>query len=159
MGWVTLTLRKESLRQSIHDGQSDDTRMSRTIRANSRQLSLDQTLKQNELQRLIKDAKEDTGYLALEEERKSMSVSDPGYEQWSEEFKQAQEDFQEAKVNLQDEYDIILQNLEEEATDREQRMSDQQVILEANLQAWNAELEAVNEAISSEIEAQKIKLG
>ena len=38
-------------------------------------------------------------------------------------------------------------------------MSDQQVILEANLQAWNAELEAVNEAISSEIEAQKIKLG
>lgn len=158
MGWVSLTLRKESIRESIQNGQLDDINLSRKIRQNSRQLSLDQTLAQNEMQRQINAAKDESGYQELQKQRKDMSVSDPDYENWSKEFSNAQEDFQELKTNIQAEFDIILQNLEEEATDKEQRMSDEQTILEANLEAWNQELQAVSEAISSNIESSKIKL-
>jgi len=154
MGWVSLSLRKQSLRQAINDTEMQDIALSRQLRSFQRQSSYDQTIFNNDKTQELRDAKE-----PLDEMRKNrLSVDDPNYEEWREQYEEAKEDYEAEKLNINDYYDDIMNELEEESSDTESRIVNEQDQLQVQLEAMRQELESVSEAISSDIQSTAIKL-
>ncbi len=154
MGWVTLTLRKQTLKSSINTAEFQDIQLSRKLRATQRHLSYDQSIYNADKSQELKDAK--SAYTNIKNQRPSVDSTE--YEQWKVDYANAQEEYNAQKQDIEDYYDGIMSELEDEAATEENRVQEEQTSLEAQLQAMNAELETVSEQISSDIDAQKIKL-
>ena len=154
MGWISLTLRRQSLQAAIQEHELRDIELSRQTRRVHRQLSYDQSIcdadKTSEL-RAIKES-----YIAIRDQRPDVSSDE--YQEWSQEYANAKEDYEAQKLDINDYYDGINEELETEATDEETRLQDEQTTLEAQLEAMRAELDTVKEQISSDIDSSKISL-
>ena len=165
MGWVTLTLRKLSLTESIQNGEMQNLNYSRRLRGIQRQLSFDKTVVMNDRQEEIELAKEDYDDWYDKKPEKTNEDGtenedyDKDYEEWSDTLRDKSEEYQDAKLDIETTYDIVLQNIEEAATELETDIQEQQTTLEANLESWRSELESINETISSDIKSSTIKLG
>lgn len=157
MGWITLSQTEVGLIKAINQGQMDDLNLSRQINQIKRELGLDQTFIQNEMEREIENEKQP--YLEVLELRDDLEVGTNEYNDWTIQYRAAQEAFLASKNDIMSEYDIILNNLEQEATDKEQIKADQQLLIEVSIESWQAELQNIGEAISSDIESQKPDLG
>ena len=155
MGWVTLALRKQTLQAEINSAEYQDIQLSRDLRRVQRHLSYDQSIYNADKAQELKDAKD--GYKTTRDARPS-NIDSKEYAEWEVKYKEAQEDYQEHKSQIEDYYDGIQQELEEDASLEEQAIQEEQAQLEAQLQAMRAELETINEQIKSDIDAQKISL-
>ena len=155
MGWVTLSLRKLSLRAEINALEMRDIQMSRQIRSIQKELSYEQSIFNKSKKEELFAAKQP--YLDMREERPD-GDDQQAYNEWSVEYSDAQRDYEERKQEINQYYDDMMQELEEEATDEETRLQEEQTVLEAQLEALRAEMETVSEQISSDIDSQKIKL-
>lgn len=153
MGWVSLLLRKQSLRQQINATQLEQMQLSRQLRSYQRESSYQTTIFNNDKADELRAAKE-----PLDEMRKNRpSVDSDEYKEWQQEYNDAKEDYEAQKVDINDYYDGIMNELEEESTDEETRIQTQQDELSATLEVLNAELQAVSEGISSDIQSTAVK--
>ncbi len=154
MSWVTLTLRKLTLRAEINSLELRDIQMSRQIRSIQRNLSYEQSVFNNSKKHELADAK--SSYLEIRDNRPETDSEE--YADWQLDYSAAREDYEAQKQDINDYYDDILSELEEAATDEETRMQEEQTTVEAQLEAMRGELETVNEQISSDIESSKLNL-
>ncbi len=154
MGWVTLTLRKQTLKACISDSQFRDIQLSRETRSIERHLAYDKSCYNSEKQRELADAK--SAYMDIRNKRPSIDSEE--YQQWKVEYAEAQEDYQAKKQDIQDYYDDLMEEIELEAKEEQDRIEDEKTTLEAELQAMQSELEAVSEQIKTDIDSSKITL-
>ena len=154
MGWVTLTLRKLTLRAEINSLELRDIQMSRQIRSVQRNLSYEQSVFNNNKKQELSTAKAE--YLEIRNNRPEIGSDE--YEQWKLDYSQAQEDYNAQKEDINSYYDDIMQELEEAASDEETRLQEEQTTLEAQLEAMRSELDVVSEQISSDIDSSKLNL-
>ena len=154
MGWVTLTLRKLTLRAEISSLELRDIQMSRQIRSVQRNLSYEQSVFNNNKKQELSAAKAD--YLEIRDNRPEVGSDE--YNEWQLEYSAAREDYEAQKQDINDYYDDIMNELEEAATDEETRLQEEQTTLEAQLEAMRSELETVSEQISSDIDSSKLNL-
>lgn len=154
MGWVSLLLRKQSLRESINNTEMQKIALSRQLRSYQRRASYEQTIFNNDKTQELRDAKEPLD--ALRESRPSVDSDE--YKEWQQEYMDAKEDYEAQKVDINDYYDQIMNEMEEESTDEESRITVEQDQLEAQLEHMNQELQSISEAISSDIQSTAIKL-
>ena len=155
MGWVSLTLRKLSLRESINSHELRDIQISRQMRSIHRALSYDQSVHTSAKKLELQEAKE--AILDLRD-RKPEDYGSNEYNEWYQEYTDAQTDYQEEKMNINEYYDEILNEIEEESTDEETILQEEQTSLEAQLESMRSEFDAVKEQISSDIENTTLKL-
>ena len=154
MGWVTLTLRKLTLRAEINSLELRDLQLSRKTRSIQRNLSYEQSIYNNSKQHELNAAK--SAYLEIRDNRPETDSAD--YADWQLDYSAAREDYEAQKQDINNYYDDILSELEEAATDEETRIQEEQTTLEAQLEAMRSELESVNEQISSDIDSSKLNL-
>ncbi len=153
MGWVSLLLRKQTLRQSINEHQMQKIALSRQLRSYQRQSSFDETVFNNDKSQELRAAKEPLD--ALRKERPNVDSDE--YKEWQQEYNDAKEKYESEKIDINDYYDGILNELEEEATDEETRITTEQDELQAQLDNMSQELEALSDAISTDIQNTALK--
>ncbi len=155
MGWVSLTLRKQSLQLAISDAEFRDIELSRKLRKCHRNLAYEQSVYNADKTRELNDAR--ATYTAMRNSRPS--VKSEGYAEWQNAYSDAKEDYEQQRNDIEDYYDGILEELERDATDEEDAINQERTTLEAQLEAMRTELEAVGEQISQDIQNGKLKLG
>lgn len=157
MGWVTLTLRKLTLRAEINNLELRDLQLSRELRRVHREKSYEQSVYNRAKKEELAAAKS-----ALDNIRNSKSsdweYGSNEYKQWQEQYALAKEDYEGQKLDINNYYDDLQNEMEEETTDKETEIQDEQTEIEAQLQAMRAELETVNDQIGSDVKDQAIKL-
>lgn len=149
MGWTTLTLRKAELRRDHAYYEQRNLQISREKRQITRQLHYEQTVYNNDKSQELRDAKADLD--ALRESRPS--TKDPGYSDWQQQYSDAKEDYEAQKVDINDYYDGLMSELEEESSEREAMLEQEQTEIEALMENISAEIEAVGQAVSSDIQS------
>lgn len=153
MGWVSLLLRKQTLRQSINEHQMQKIALSRQLRSYQRQSSFDETVFNNDKSQELRAAKEPLDALR----KKRPNVDSDEYKEWQQKYNDAKEKYESEKIDINDYYDGILNELEEEATDEETRITTEQDELQAQLDNMSQELEALSDAISTDIQNTALK--
>ncbi len=153
MGWVALSLRKQTLKAGIAEEQLRLLQLSREVRSVQRELSTEKSIYQIDKDEELRDAREE--FNKVKEAR--VSTDDPGYGDWRNEYDIAQQEYQEQKLDINEYYDDIFTELEEEAQDKQTALEDEQASVEAQMQAMQAELESVSEQISTDIKNSAIK--
>jgi hypothetical protein len=153
MGWVSLSLRKLSLRANVSNLELRDIQISRTLRQTQRQLSYEQSIMKNDRAGQLRDIKE--VYDAIKADRPEIDSDE--YNEWYMEYQDAREKYEFEKNEIQTYFDDQLAMLEDEAADKEALLQQEQTTVEAQLEAARAELEAVSEQISADIESSAIK--
>ena len=192
MGWVTLALRKSSLKQEHSYYQLRLLQISREKRQMARRKSYETNSILAE-QRQAEAALKQSGYIAArttknnaydefnnayDAYKSSVPAGTPvqSYTDWesssgftsSQGYRskaEAQQIYDDAVLDYQDElnslktdYETDLQMLEEEAADEELVLDQEQVEVETQMEAISQELQAVSEAVSSQIQSSTIKL-
>ena len=153
MGWVSLSLRKLSLRANISNLELRDIQISRTLRQTQRNLSYEQSIMTNNRTGELRDIK--AVYDEIKGDRPEIDSDE--YNEWYMDYQDAREQYEFEKNEIQQYYDDQLAMLEEEAADKEAMLQQEQTTVEAQLEAARAELEAVSEQISADIESSAIQ--
>ncbi len=154
MGWITLSLRKLSLRAQISDLELQDITLSRQLRGVHRHLSYEKSIFNSDKKNELAEAK-----AAYDEIRnKRPSVDSDEYKEWSQQYADAKEEYESKKTDINDYYDNIMSQIEEDATDKETDIQEEQTTIEAELEAMRQELQVVSEQISSDIQESKVSL-
>ena len=166
MGWVTLTLRKKDLKNTISEYELRDIELSRETRSVQRQLAYDQSIFNADKTKELRAAK--ANYTAVKgdkvklpddtTDKEAMKAYNTAYEDWKTKYDMAKEDYEAKKVEIEDYYDSEMNEIEEEATDRENNIEQERTTIEAQLQAVRSELESVNDQIKSDIDSSKLTL-
>lgn len=155
MGWVTLTARKQSLRLAISDHQMRDIELSRKRRRMQRTSAYDIMVMQSNKSLELREIKND--YNEVRDARPEDRTSDE-YNDWYMEYQEAKENYEAEKLDISETYDQEIAMLEQEKSDAEADIDQEQITVEAQLEAMNAEFDVVKEQISKEIENSTIKL-
>ena len=153
MAWITLALRKQTLKAEINSLNYEDIQLSRQQRAVHRHLSYEQSVFNTEKKQQLRDAK--AAYTEIRNQRPD--VKDPDYEQWKTDYAMAQEEYQAAKENIEDYYDDVNSDLEADAQDEEDEIQEQITQVETQRDAMSAELQAISDQIKTEIDNSAIK--
>ena len=103
MSWVTLTLRKLTLRAEINSLELRDIQMSRQIRSIQRNLSYEQSIYNNSKQHELNAAK--SAYLEIRDDRPETDSDE--YADWQLDYSAAREDYEAQKQDINDYYDEI----------------------------------------------------
>ena len=166
MGWVTLTLRKKDLKNTISEYELRDIELSRETRSVQRQLAYDQSIFNTDKTQELRKAK--ANYTAVKGDKvelpedtsneEAMKAYNTAYEDWKTKYEMAKEDYEAKKVEIEDFYDDQMNEIEQEATDRENDIEQERTTIEAQLQAVRSELESVNDQIKSDIDSSKLTL-
>ena len=80
------------------------------------------------------------------------------YNEWYMDYQMAKEDYEAEKLDITEMYDDEIARLENEQSEMEADIDQEQVTVEAQLEAMNAEFDVVKEQISKEIQNSTIKL-
>ena len=153
MAWMTLALRKQNLKAEINSLTLEDIQLSRKVRSVHRTLSYEQSVFSSEKKSELRDAK--SAYLEIRKQRPD--VDSEQYEQWKVEYAEAQEDYQAQKQDIEDYYEDLNTQIEEEAQDEEDALQEQITRVETQRDAEQAELQAITDQIKTEIESSAIK--
>ena len=155
MGWVSLSLRKASLRMDISNLELRDIQISRTLRSTQRQMHYDQSIIKNNKAADLLEIK--NTYDAIKDERPEDMQSDE-YNEWYQKYTDAKEEYEYERLQITEMYDDQLAMLEEEASDKEAELQQEQTTVEAQLEAMRAEFDVVKEQISKDIESSVMHL-
>ena len=173
MGWVTLTLRKTELKRTHADYQMELLQISREKRQMARQNHYDQLVARNDGQATMRSLYTDykaqrdaingqiDDYYGSDVTGEDGEITDSQQREIDNlkgDLDEAQEQYEQNKMEAQQEMEDELARIEEEANDIETSLDQEQVEIEAQLEAISAEMEAVGEAVSSQIQASTIKL-
>lgn len=153
MAWLTLALRKQTLKAQITELNYDDIQLSRRKRSVHRHLSYEQSTFNSMKTAELRNAKSE--YLEIRNRRPDIDSEE--YEEWKVEYSAAQEDYQSEKAGIEDYYEDLNQEAEAEAEDEENALDDEITRVETQRDAMNAELQAITDQIKTEIEASAIK--
>ena len=160
MGWVTLSLRKQTLRAEINASQMQSLQLSREKRQLQRHLSYEKSIFDHQKQDKLNAAKAQYKIDDLRKERSDFNPKDEGYSteyaDWQSRYSIAQDAYGAQKQQIEDYYDDIAQELEEEANEREQRIQEQLDELEVQRQDMQAEFDAIKDQIKTEIQNSAI---
>ncbi len=166
MGWVTLTLRKKDLKNTISEYELRDIELSRETRSVQRQLAYEQSIFNADKTKELRAAK--ANYTAVKgqkvelpddtTDKEAMKAYNTAYDEWKTNYAMAKEDYEAKKVEIEDFYDDQMNEIEQEATDRENDIEQERTTIEAQLQAVRSELESVNDQIKSDIDSSKLTL-
>ena len=153
MAWITLTLRKQSLKSQVTELNNESVQLSRQQRSVHRHLSYEEsafdTAKKSELR------KAKSAYLKIRNERPDVDSEE--YEEWKVEYSAAQEDYQAQKQDIEDYYDDVKEEIEQEAQDEEDAIQEEITRTETQRDAMNSELQALTDQIKTEIQDSAIK--
>ena len=155
MGWVSLSLRKLSLRSAISNLELRDIQISRTLRQTQRQLHYDQSIINNNKASELKEIKNIYDEV---KDRRPEEMGTEEYNEWYMEYQDAREEYEYQKLEISEFYEAQLATLEEEAADKEAQLQQEQTTVEAQLEAMRAEFDVVKEQISADIENSVIQL-
>lgn len=155
MGWVSLSLRKASLRRDISNLELRDIQISRTIRQTERQMHYDQTIIKNNK---AADLKEIKAVYDAAKQGKPKDMNSTEYSTWYQAYSEAKEEYEYQKLQISELYDDQLEMLEEEASDKETDLQEEQTTVEAQLEAMRAEFDVVKEQISTDIQNSVISI-
>jgi len=153
MAWITLALRKQTLKAQVNELNYEDIQLSRKKRSVHRHLSYEQSIFNSQKKAELRDAKEE--YLEIRDERPDVDSED--YEEWKVEYAAAQEDYQSEKQDIEDYYDDLNEQTEQEAQDEEDFIDEQITRVETQRDAMNQELQAITDQVKTEIESSAIK--
>ena len=153
MPWITLGLRRQTLKADINELSNEDIQLSRKVRSVHRNLSYEQSVFDTKKKSELRDVKAD--YLKIRNERPAIDSDE--YEEWKVEYAAAQEDYQSQKQDIEDYYDDLNEEIETEAQDEEDALQDQITRTETQRDAQSAELQSITDQVKSEIEASAIK--
>ena len=154
MAWITLALRKQTLKAEISSLNFEDLQLSRERRAVHRHLSYEESIYNTSKKEEIRNAK--SAYNEIRDQRPSVADTQ-AYEEWKVQYAQAQEDYQAQKQDIEDYYDDLCADLEADAQDREDHLEEEQTRVETQRDAMSAELQAITDQVKQEIEISAIK--
>ena len=154
MAWMVLALRKQSLKSSVNELTYEDIQLSRKVRSVHRHLSHEKSVYNADMKGELREIK--SAYMQVRNARPADLKSDE-YNQWKQEYADAQEDYQAAKQDIQDYYDDLNEEIETEAQDEEDALQDEITETETQRDAQSAELQAITDQIKTEIEGSAIK--
>jgi len=155
MGWVTLAARKQSLRLAINSHEMRDIELSRQLRAAQRTSAFEQSIMKSNKAVELREIKNDLDEV---KDNRPEDRDSEEYNEWYMEYQLAKEDYEAAKLEINELYDDQLASLEQEQSDMEADLQQEQTTIEAQLEAMRAEFDVVKEQISKEIENSAIKL-
>ena len=153
MAWMTLALRKQTLKAEINSLSCEDIQLSRKVRSVHRNLSYEQSVFDAQKKSELRTAK--SAYLEIRNQRPDVDSEE--YEEWKTEYAAAQEDYQAQKQDIEDYYDDLNEQIEAEAQDEEDALQEQITRVETQRDAQSAELQAITDQIKTEIESSAIK--
>lgn len=171
MGWVTLTLRKQTLRAQMNSYEFQDLTLSMQRRSLERQKSYDLSslkVQQASLFAPVKDeyqkAKDEyQDYLrnkySSDEDDSSSSSSNNELNLMQMDYQAAKEKYEEDKAAIEDYIDTIKEEVEAEATDKETKLDEEQTEIESILQSVQKEMESVDQQIGTDVQNSAIKFG
>ena len=154
MGWVTLAQRKLTLRAEIAQSEYDSLQLSREKRQIQRHLATEQSLFNHKRQDELAEARSELD--ASNKERAGIKVGSDAYTNWYNENRVLQDNYNTAKEDIENYYDDVATQLEEEANAREERIQEQLDELEVQRQDMQAEFDAIKDQIKTEIQNQAI---
>ena len=154
MAWMVLALRKQSLKSSVNELTYEDIQLSRKVRSVHRHLSHEKSVYNAAMKGELREVK--SAYMEVRNARPADLKSDE-YNQWKQEYADAQEDYQAAKQDIQDYYDDLNEEIETEAQDEEDALQDDITETETQRDAQSAELQAITDQIKTEIEGSAVK--
>ena len=160
MGWVTLTVRKQSLKRQHNDYELQLLEISHSRRQLSRGKQSELSLMNYDKQTEIENLKDSTGYNEYKEEYQQ-ALKDGDKESVSEAaqaYSAAKADFDEQKEYVTQYYDNESEELESETTERENDLDEEQTQIEAIIESISQEIESVGQQISSDIQGSTIQL-
>jgi len=174
MSWVLLALRKRELKKTKAEYTAQDLRISREERQAARRYQHENSVAQNSQRKALSDLRqtyneqksglydqiaeirkqaEETGQNSSEVMYDGKTIQDI-YNEINDLKTQYDEDVNNEKTFWEDE----LAQIEEEANDEETMYEQEKVTIETQMEAVAQELEAINQALSQEIQQCTIKL-
>ncbi len=153
MAWITLTLRKQSLKSQVTELNNQSVQLSRQQRSVHRHLSYEESAFDTQKKSELRKAK--SAYLKIRNERPDVDSDE--YEEWKVEYSAAQEDYQAQKQDIEDYYDEIKEEIEQDAQDEEDAIQEDITRTETQRDAMSAELQALTDQIKTEIQDSAIK--
>ncbi len=153
MAWISLALRKQSLKADINELTNYDIQLSRKKRQVHRHLSYEQSANKSAKTAELRAIKEP--YMALRKMRPD--TKSENYQDWQNAYNDAKEDYQAQKADIEDYYDELNEELETEAQDEEDQIDEEITQTETQRDAMNAELQALQDQIKTEIQSSAIK--
>lgn len=155
MGFGTLLMGSKEERYNVNFGNLNIMQLSRQKTNNSKHLSYEQTIFNNDKAQELREAKEPLD--ALRKERPSVDSEE--YREWQQKYNDAKEDYEAQKVDINDFYDGINNELEEESTDEETRITTSQDQIQAYVEYASQMQQAEAQGISSDIQNSTPKFG
>lgn len=159
MGWITLTLRKQTLLIEHNELELEDLELSRQLRRNSRFLNKEtvklNTQKQCEL--TTSGIKKEYDAICKDKRRNADTTSEE-YKKWYQDYADAKQAWEDEKDRIKTEYEDKQAVLEEEATDMETDIQTIQTQVEARMESVAQEIDSIKEQISTDIQNTTIKL-
>ena len=155
MSWITLTLRKQTLRGEINDAELQLLTVSRrrnaVLREKSYHTSIFRAQKNAELAEAYVEIKE------LRDQGRDLDKDSDEYKDWQQEYAFAKEDYMQEKQNIENYYDELIEEVEEETTEKENEFDEEQTEIESLIESYRAELESVTQQIQSDIQSETVK--
>ena len=153
MGWITLSLRKQSLKSQVTELNNETVQLSRQQRTVHRHLSYEESVFDTQKKSELRKSK--SAYMKIRNERPDIDSDE--YEEWKVEYSAAQEDYQSEKQDIEDYYDDLKEQLEQESQDEEDQIQEQITRAETERDAMSAELQSLTDQIKTEIQDDAIK--
>ncbi len=157
MGWTTLTLRKTELRREHAEQEKRLLQISREKRQLERELHYEETCCSNRKTTELKTNEFKQTMDSLKETRPDVSDSE-AYQEWQTNYMSAKEDYEAAKVDINEYWDGVISDIEEESADRETLLEQEQTEIEASMEDVSQEIQSVGQAISTDIQSTALKL-
>ena len=154
MAWMTLALRKQSLKPEIAELNYEDLQLSRRKRSLHRHLAHDKAAYNAAMKAELAEVK--GVYMDVRNERPEDIKSDD-YQKWSADYSEAKEDFEAYKADIKDYYDDLNEEIETEAQDEEDLIDDEITRVETQRDARNEELQSITDQVKAQIEADALK--
>ncbi len=153
MGWITLSLRKQTLKAQISELNTEAIQLSRKQRSVHRHLSYEESVFDAQKKNELRQAK--ATYMQMRNARPD--VDSASYEAWKTAYAEAQEDYQAQKQDIEDYYDEIKEEIEADSQDEEDAIEEEITRTETQRDAMTAELQALTDQIKTEIQSTAIK--
>ena len=157
MGWVTLTMRKKTLKVQHNNYElellqisSQRRALARGKRAQLAALKAQQTAEINSL------AGYDQAKENYQEQLESKDKDNIATAQFA--YQEAKAEYEQQKAQIQAFYEDEKEDLEAETTEQENELDEEQTELESIIESISQELQAVSQQISQDIQSSTIKL-
>lgn len=155
MGFGTLLMGSKEERYNVNFGNLNVMQLSRQKTNNSKHLSYEQTIFNNDKSQELREAKE-----PLDSLRKDRPpVDSDEYKEWQQNYNDAKEDYEAQKVDINDYYDGIMNELEEESTDEETRITTNSDQIQAYVEYASQMQQSEAQGVSSDIQNSTPKFG